>query len=247
MGQILHDHIQHYRKDAESFDYFNVENPTIRQEERRRIELLIRQMKLVAGQKLIDCGSGGGWVSQALLPEGVFVCAVDLSSRNLIEIRKRFDSGRQGGYIIADLTHLPFKKSSFDGATSNDVYEHLEALDAASRELRGVLKQGARAFISVPYKENIVYYLCIHCNQLTPINAHLHSFDENSLGEIFEKGGFQIETIQKFMNKGMALLQIYVLCRWMPYWLWRFIDRAANLIIKKPGRLAMIFVANERE
>jgi ubiquinone/menaquinone biosynthesis C-methylase UbiE len=247
MGKILHDHIEHYRIDGQSFDYFSVENRTIREEERRRIELLASQMKLTSGQSLIDCGSGGGWVSQAFLPKGVFVCAIDLSAVNLKGVRERFDKSGSGGYIVADLTHLPFKRQTFDGATSNDVYEHLEELNDVTGELLRVMKSGASAFVSVPYRENIVYYLCIHCNKLTPINAHLHSFDENSLGDIFIHNGFKIKSIKKFMNKGLALLQIYYLfCRWMPFWMWRVLDIMANFVIRKPGRMAMIFVANER-
>jgi 2-polyprenyl-3-methyl-5-hydroxy-6-metoxy-1,4-benzoquinol methylase len=246
MEKHLQDHIEHYRCDGEAFDYFSVENPTIREEEHRRIELLARVMKLKGGEALLDAGSGGGWVSQALLPKGIFVCAVDLSKKNLAEIRKRFDFQKAGGYIVADLYHLPFKRGSFDAATSNDVYEHLEFLDKAVSELRAVLKNSARTFISVPYRENIIYYLCIHCNKLTPINAHLHSFDENNLGEIFTRNGFEINKIAKFMNKGMALLQVYRFSRWMPYSFWRALDVLANTVIRKPGRMAMMLQAQEK-
>ena len=247
MNKVLHDHIEHYRKDGETFDYFQVENPAIREEERRRIELLTRQMKVSPGQKIIDAGSGGGWVSQALLPKGVFVCAVDLSQKNLKVVREKFDSSGCGAYVVADLYKLPFRKRSFDGATSNDVYEHLEQLGRAAGELRSVLIDGAAAFISVPYRENIVYYLCIHCNQLTPVNAHLHSFDERSLGEIFLNNDFSVKKITRFMNKGLALLQVYYrLCRWMPFWLWRAIDVVADAIIRKPGRMAIIFEAGKK-
>jgi 2-polyprenyl-3-methyl-5-hydroxy-6-metoxy-1,4-benzoquinol methylase len=246
MEKHLQNHVEHYRCDGEAFDYFSVENPTVREEEHRRIELLRRAMKLKRGEALLDAGSGGGWVSQALLPKGIFVCAVDLSKKNLAGIRDRFDSQKDGGYIVADLYHLPFKCGSFTAATSNDVYEHLEFLDQAAVELRSVLKDGAQAFISVPYKENIIYYLCIHCNKLTPINAHLHSFDENNLGNLFAKNKFEIKKVTRFMNKGLALLQVYRFSRWMPYSVWRMIDILANTVIRKPGRMAMMLQAQEK-
>jgi ubiquinone/menaquinone biosynthesis C-methylase UbiE len=240
MGNRLHDHIAHYKEDAESFDYFHVENPAIREEERRRIQVLTHTMKFQSGQSILDAGSGKGWISDAYLPKGVFVCAVDLSSKNLKEIRRRFDSKRAGGYAVADLYALPFKEEVFDGATSNDVFEHLEFLDIAAREMRSVLKDGAQVFVSVPYKENIVYYLCIHCNRKTPANAHLHSFDEKNLGDIFLNNGFRISAISKFINKGLSILLVYYyLCRWMPYRLWRLIDITANAIVRKPGRMGM--------
>lgn len=242
----LGNHIEHYKRDAETYDYFSVENPTIREEEHRRIELLTRAMKLNKGQAMLDAGSGGGWVSQAYLRKGIFVCAVDLSQKNLAGVRQRFDLDRAGGYVVADIYHLPFRPGSFDAATSNDVYEHLERLGEAAAELRAVLKNNSRAFISVPYKENIIYYLCIHCNQLTPVNAHLHSFDEDKLGEVFLNNGFQITKVTKFLNKGLAILQIYRFGGWFPYWLWRAVDIMANLIIGKPGRMAMTIQSQEK-
>jgi ubiquinone/menaquinone biosynthesis C-methylase UbiE len=224
-----------------------VENRTIREEERRRIELLTRQMDLRRGQNLMDAGSGGGWVAKTYLPKGVFVCAVDLSPKNLKSTREKFDTGRQGGYVVADLYNLPFKENAFDAASSNDVYEHLEYPDQAAAELRRLLRSKGKLFVSVPYKENIVYYLCIHCNQLTPINAHLHSFDEKSLGDIFARNGFAIEKVSKFMNKALAVLQIhYYVCRWMPFRIWRGVDYLANLVIRKPGRMAMVLEAEEK-
>jgi len=41
----LADHIEHYKTDGEEFDYFDVENPAIREEERRRMQFLDRAVK----------------------------------------------------------------------------------------------------------------------------------------------------------------------------------------------------------
>ena len=244
MGRRLRNHIEHYKTDGEVFDYFHVENPAIREEERRRMQLLTRAVNFKSGQSILDAGSGNGWVSGAFLDKDVFVCAVDLSLKNLKGIRDRFDIQKKGGYIVADLYRLPFKDTAFHGATSNDVYEHLEFPERATVELRRVLKESAEVFVSTPYKENIVYYLCIHCNKKTPINAHLHSFDEASLGNIFTGSKFRIASVTKFINRGLSILLVYyLLCRWMPYWLWRFIDIMANGVIRKPGRIGLRLIA----
>jgi cyclopropane fatty-acyl-phospholipid synthase-like methyltransferase len=247
MGERIQDHISHYREDGETFDYFHVENPVIREEERRRIQVLTHTMNFKAGQRILDAGSGGGWVAQAYLKGEVYVCSVDLSARSLKGIRERFDPRKAGGYVVADLYHLPFKPGVFDGATSNDVFEHLEYLDRGAAEIRSVLKDGARMFVSVPYRENIIYYLCVHCNKKTPINAHLHSFDDSEIAELFLENGFAIEAVRKFINKGLSIFQIYYyLCRWMPYRLWRLLDMAANSIVRKPSRIGLKLLATER-
>ena len=240
---MLTDHIKHYKADAEQFDYFNVENPAIAEEEKRRMQFLSRKVRFAPGSLVIDCGSGGGWVAKEYIPRDVTVVSVDIADKNLRRIKAEYDPQGKGCYVAADLYHLPFKDGVFDGATSNDVFEHLEKLELSAGETARCLKAGANFYVSVPYKENIVYYICIHCNKPTPINAHLHSFDENGLGKLFGDAGFKIEKIYKFINKGLSITLIfYMFCRWMPFWLWRTVDNIANLFIRKQSRLALKMV-----
>jgi len=242
-GNVLEDRIKHYRTDAEEFDYFNEGNPVLADEERRRMQFLKRKIHFGSGSTIIDCGSGGGWIAREYLPRGITVVSVDLADSNLRKIKQNFDPENKGMYVVADLYNLPFKDQVFDGGTSNDVYEHLETPEQAAAEVSRCLKKDGRFYVSVPYKENIIYYICVHCNKPTPINAHLHSFDEESMRNIFEKTGFKIETMYKFINKGLSLTLIsYVFCRWMPYWLWRTIDVMASWFIRKQSRLALKMV-----
>jgi cyclopropane fatty-acyl-phospholipid synthase-like methyltransferase len=86
MDKRLQNHIEHYKTDGEEFDYFHVENPAIREEERRRMQLLTRKVNFKPGQSILDAGSGNGWVSEAFLRKEVFVCALDLSIKNLADM-----------------------------------------------------------------------------------------------------------------------------------------------------------------
>ncbi|MCD6162183.1 MAG: class I SAM-dependent methyltransferase [candidate division Zixibacteria bacterium] len=240
---MLTDRIKHYRTDAEEFDYFNVENPVHANEEKRRMQFLERLIKFAPGNYVIDCGSGNGWLAREYLQQGIVIISVDISDKNLRRIKNDYDSQNKGFYIAADLNQLPFKEGVFDGAVSNDVYEHIEEPKTAAAEVWRCLKKGAKFYVSVPYNENIVYYLCIHCNKPTPINAHLHSFNEESLGAIFTEAGFKIVNTYKIINKLLsATFVYYALCRWMPYWLWRTIDITVNLFAKKQSRLALKMV-----
>ena len=242
---MLADRIKHYRSDAEEFDYFNVESPVNADEERRRMQFLKRKIKFPPDSLIIDCGSGNGWIAREYLARDIAVVSVDFSDRNLRQIQEKYDPQRKGFYVVADLNNLPFKNSIFDGATSNDVYEHIEEPDKAAVEICRCLKQKSRFYVSVPYKENLIYYLCIHCNKPTPANAHLHSFDEDSLGNIFQSAGFKVEKYYKFINKALQVTFFYyVFCRWMPFRMWRTIDIAANLIVNRQSRIALKMVRN---
>jgi SAM-dependent methyltransferase len=240
---MLNDRIRHYQADAEVFDYFNVENPAIAEEEKRRMQFLQRIIKFAPDSLVMDCGSGNGWIAREYIPRGIRIVSIDISQKNLAKIRERYDKNNRGFYVVADLYNLPFKNGVFDGATSNDVFEHLEKPEPVAGDISRCLKSGGKLFVSVPYRENIIYYLCVHCNKPTPINAHLHSFDENSLSEIFNKANFSIKRMHKFINKGLSYTLIYyMLCRWMPFWLWRFVDSLANSIIRKQERICLTLV-----
>ena len=240
---MLTDKIKHYRTDAEYYDYFSRENPVIVDEERRRMQFLKRQIDFAPGAVIADCGSGNGWIAGEFLQRGVNVISIDLSEINLQRIQKIHDPERKGMYVIADLYNLPFKDGVLDGATSNDVFEHIEKPDQAAAEANRCLKPGGKFYVSVPYKENIIYYICIHCNKPTPINAHLHSFDDESLHQIFEQTGYKIERMKKFINKALTITLIsYIFLRWMPYWLWRPIDKFVGLFIHRYSRISLTVV-----
>lgn len=243
---MLQDKIKHYRTDAEYFDYFRNENPAIADEEKRRMQFLKRKIKFKPASIIIDCGSGGGWIAKEYLPRGITVVSVDLADSNLRKVKQNFDPDGRGFYVVADLYNLPFKDGVFDGGTSNDVYEHIEKPEKAALEVKRCIKSGGRFFVSVPFRENIVYYLCIHCNKPTPINAHLHSFDEESLRGIFEESGFKIAGMQPFINKALQLTLVsYLFMRWMPYWLWRFIDNLVSLVVRKHSRISLTMVSTD--
>ena len=204
------------------------------------MQYLKRKIKFLPGSLVIDCGSGNGWLAKEHTSAGVTVVSVDLSETNHRRIRREYDPEGKGGYIVADLYNLPFKDEVFGGAAANDVYEHLEEPVAAAREAGRCLKKRSSFYVSVPYKEKIIYYLCIHCNEPTPVNAHLHSFDERSLGQVFHEAGFSVSKKYRFINKALSVTFFYyAICRWMPYWLWRAIDVVANVLIRKQSRLAL--------
>ncbi|HQT92724.1 MAG TPA: class I SAM-dependent methyltransferase, partial [Candidatus Kryptobacter bacterium] len=165
------DYITHYRTDAEHFDYFTDENRTTLAYEKLFRKFIAR----LAGshRTVVDIGSGGGWSS--IIPhERIFF--VDLSAKNLSVLKSE-----TSGPVMADAHRLPFRSNSVEFVIASEIIEHLNDPAAAAGEIWRVLKPGGRAVVSTPYKEKLRYTLCIHCNQVTPWNAHLHSFDEKML------------------------------------------------------------------
>ncbi|RKY97102.1 MAG: hypothetical protein DRQ13_05125, partial [Ignavibacteriae bacterium] len=95
--------------------------------------------------------------------------------------------------------------------------------------------------ITTPYKEKITYYLCIHCNKKTPINAHLHSFDEIKLEGLYSGDDLEEFNYNTFGNKLLIFLRTYSILQFFPFWFWKLKDNFANLIFKKPIHIICVY------
>jgi 2-polyprenyl-3-methyl-5-hydroxy-6-metoxy-1,4-benzoquinol methylase len=237
------DHIAHYRLDGELFDYFDEGTGASREFNRRLRDYILSLCNMTPGSRVLDVGSGSGWVARQLVAKGTRVVSVDLSQRNLEKNKLTLD--REGAdFVLADAYHLPFRKGSFDVVVVSEVLEHLNSPAACLQEFESILAPNGKVIASTPYKEKIQYYLCIHCNRKTPANAHLHSFDEHSLASLFQSQNFRRIRFQKFGNKALLFARIYYLLRFLPFGAWKNFDHIMNVILPVPVYIAAIAERN---
>jgi ubiquinone/menaquinone biosynthesis C-methylase UbiE len=239
--QIPEKYVEHYSKDAILFDYF-VENPKVTADDERRLhEIIIDELNFSKknNDTILDVGSGGGWAANSLIKKCKRFISVDISAKNLEAISKKINSECFFA-VQADGLRLPFVNDGIERIISSEVIEHIVDTQKFIEELYRILKPSGRIIISTPYKERLQYYLCVHCNEPTPKNAHLHSFDEQKLLQLTNNCFNAKVTFKIFGNKALHILRFYVILQFMPLFLWKLIDKLANLVIKKPQHIIMI-------
>ncbi|MFQ5445818.1 MAG: methyltransferase domain-containing protein [Saprospiraceae bacterium] len=223
------DYADHYQKDAEHFDYFKAhEDGASRHENRRLHETIIRAIPEDASL-VLDAGCGSGWVAAHFCPKGVKVISMDISTVNPREALRRVHHELHAG-LVGDVYHIPLKKNSVDCIIASEIMEHVASPRLFVEKLLETVRPGGTVIITTPYDEQIEYYLCVHCNQPTPKNGHLHFFNLENIGQYLpEKGGAW--RAGAFSNKYLSKLRSHILFEGLPYFAWRFIDRLACQVL----------------
>jgi SAM-dependent methyltransferase len=227
---------EHYRIDAEAFDYFEErDDPATAHDERRVQEAILRRLD-ASYSTVLDVGCGRAWVARTLCPRNITVCSMDISLANPTKARERYPYDNHCA-LVADAFALPFADGSLDAVIASEIIEHVPDPAAFVSELIRILRPGGSLIISTPYKEKIKYCLCIHCNRTTPLHAHIHSFDEHVLERLTPRDvAVQFEW-EAFGNKALLFLRTYPLLQWMPHGLWRFVDAMANRLVNKRAHI----------
>ncbi|NJN40032.1 MAG: class I SAM-dependent methyltransferase [Gammaproteobacteria bacterium] len=129
----------------------------------------------------------------------------------------------------------PTRRTSIPGridvAVSTDVMEHVLNVGAFLFSLNRALRPGGRAFIRVPFKENLVAYAPqAGCRYRF---VHLRTFDRTLMREALEGAGFRLDghrldgfnlgTPRPFWQAGHYRRQVYA-----------FLQRAANRHLRDP-------------
>lgn len=93
------------------------------------------------GKAVLDLGSGGGFMAEALALRGTIVTGIDPSESAVLAARRHAGAGDLSiDYHIGSGECLPFADGAFDMVVCVDVLEHVADLDRVIGEVRRVLR-----------------------------------------------------------------------------------------------------------
>ncbi len=98
--------------------------------------------------KVLDYGCGEGYGSEILSKFADEVNGADISKEAIDEAKKNRQSNLK--FTLLKDNYLPFEDNSFDFVTSFQVIEHVENVDLYLSEIRRVLKNGGKYFLTTP-------------------------------------------------------------------------------------------------
>jgi 2-polyprenyl-3-methyl-5-hydroxy-6-metoxy-1,4-benzoquinol methylase/uncharacterized protein YbaR (Trm112 family) len=231
---------EHYQNDAVAYDYTEEAENAVEKEEITRLRQTILSQIPSSAEWVLDVGCGGAWLAKALVPKNRRVISMDISDINPIKALKNTPSPYHNA-VVADVFELPIREDSIDCIIASEIIEHVSIPKAFLGELYKVLKPGGRIIVTTPYNEKIRTSLCIHCNKLTPQNAHLHSFTEQSMRPYLPSNAKRI-TMKVFNSKLMVKAHVQKLLSFLPLAVWEPIDSLGIALTGKKAYRLMVII-----
>jgi SAM-dependent methyltransferase len=181
--------------------------------------------KFIGNDKtILDIGCGNGIYSLEF-SEKNFVVGVDLSIDEIKTAKHISEKTRENAFfVVADATHLPFKKSVFDLAICLEVLEHIVDDECALEEAARVIKRNGKLIISVPHKEQKRYLLKKDFYELEEQHVR-EGYDVASMNQLLDR--FDVITIEKtFLTFSSIAWELATLSRnhWIFFPLLNFIS-----------------------
>jgi len=157
------------------------------------------RLGLVAGERLLDLGAGGGRHAFEALRRGARVTALDYSAADLKDVaavaggmiaagEATFENW--AGVVNADALDLTFPSATFDRVIVSEVLEHVWDDERALVEIARVLRPGGRIAATVPtrWPERVSWALNWHYHD-TP-GGHVRIYRQHELESKLERAGF---------------------------------------------------------
>jgi ubiquinone/menaquinone biosynthesis C-methylase UbiE len=144
--------------DPGSLDFFKYYDKQREEIESIEYSYVLHEYPNFSGKKVLDVGSGNGYVLAKYALEGADVYGIDITQAGVELCRKRFNLlNLNGDFRVADAQEIPFEDNSFDCVCSMGVLHHVPDTQRALDEIFRVLKPGGRLIVMFYYKHSAKY------------------------------------------------------------------------------------------
>ena len=161
----------------------------------------INAFKPQPGQRVVDVGSGPGFLSNAIsncVGQTGSVCGIDISKPLLDIAHSQIKDRANIEFLLGDATKLPLPSEVFDTIVSTQVLEYVTEVDVAIDEFHRVLKAGGTVALLDTDWDSIVW----HSSDRTRMNLILKAWEQHAadpflprtLAKKLNRAGFEVQS-----------------------------------------------------
>ncbi len=154
----------------------------------------LHEYQAFCGKRVLDVGSGNGYVLSRYARAGARVSGVDLTRTAIGLCRRRFELMKlRGSFLVGNAEQLPFEDAAFDCVCSMGVLHHTPDTSRAVSEVLRVLRPGGRVILMFYHRNSPQYRLKFPFSRWlrgTPLRQSVNEVDGvgNPKGDVYSRG-----------------------------------------------------------
>jgi ubiquinone/menaquinone biosynthesis C-methylase UbiE len=173
-------------------DFYEEEGKVIRSDETnpdvivRFKHMILPLIEKTNSTKILDVGSGDGYLVYALGTVGNLADGIDISP-----YRVNYAIQKYGEHFkVGSAYNIDAVDGQYQMVIASEVIEHLDDPDKAIQEFKRVTDR--YILLTVPYKEKKVLDVCPHCLKMFCRSGHINYFDNEKIKELTQKHNLKI-------------------------------------------------------
>lgn len=163
--------------------------------------IIFRYLDPKNNEKICDVACGCGEYSKKLSKKSCNVIGSDMDQKS-VKLAKILS--KNGKFVISTAEKLPFKPATFDKVVSACALEHFKDDEAALHEMYRILKSNGTLVLTVDSFTYKISKDILDAHRAKNYVVNYYSFSQ--LKNKLEKGGFQIEDAEYFVNSPLSVL-----------------------------------------
>jgi SAM-dependent methyltransferase len=178
----------------------------------RRVRVVLDYLDVQAGDRVLDCGAGLGWITHVIARlHDCRLAATDYDVPRLLTARR--ENPPEVSIAASDIYHLPYRDGYFDKVVLSEVLEHVPDDAAALSEVARVVKPGGLVAITVPNRDYPFLWDPVNWTRerlrLAPIREgffgglwtnHLRLYARDGLVDLVRRTGLVAEEVRQHVH-----------------------------------------------
>lgn len=159
----------------------------------KHLELLLNMLPLKKGSEVLDIGTGAGYLAFPVAQQdsGCNVTGIDIAEKVIIQNQAKAEEQHISNlhFCSFDGINYPFANNSMDIITSRYAFHHFPDVEAAVKQIAGILRKNGKVLLSDPVRNPSDKDRVIDKFMKVKGDGHIGFYTQEEIASLFSKNG----------------------------------------------------------